>query len=243
MSDNLPRHLAGREQFGHCIGAWLQRSTLNAASFCRAAAMALGSNRLHPAQLSGMRVGLAKQISIYTFDALGALNLASYRQHDKGVNTEASLRELLNLIPPIKSQDGQPFDTSDFADLFLGLRTDWQLPDSWLGVNWADKQQGQEPVSIADLGRCVRSVLQSLPGDILDNLDQLAKYYPSDDQSRILRLKTVVMGLDQFSAAEAETESLAVCVALTAMTEIKIDLQTLLEIESSPEKLASVLQL
>ena len=51
------------------------------------------------------------------------------------------------------------------------------------------------------------------------------------------------MGLDSFAPTEAETESLAICVALTAMTEVKFDLQTLLEIEKSPEKLDRVLQL
>ena len=243
MPEGLPRHFAGREEFAHCISAWLQRSTLNAASFCRAASMALGSSRLHPAQLSGMRVGLAKQISIYTFDALGAVNFASYRYHRQNVDTETSLRELLNLIPPVTSIDGEPLKCSGFSDLFLGLKTDWQLPEHWLGVDWSKGRTEPEPVSIADLGRCVRTVLQSLPGDILDNLDQLAKYYPSKDQLRIQRLKTVVMGLDQFSVSEAETESLAICVALTAMTEVKFDLQTLLDIENAPEKLGSLIQL
>ena len=205
--------------------------------------MALGSNRLHPAQLSGMRVGLAKQISIYTFDAFGAINLASYRYHRQSVDTEASLRELLNMIPPVTNSKGEPLSCCGFSNLFLGIQTDWTLPELWLGVDWTTGQAESQPVSIADLGRCVRSVLQSLPGDILDNLDQLAKFYPSKDQARIQRLKTVVMGLDQFSAGEAETESHPICVALTAMTEVKFDLQTLLEIENEPEKLGSLIQL
>lgn len=243
MPNALPRHLKGREVFASCLQTWLQRSTLNSASFCRATEMALGDNRLHSAQLSGLRVGLQKQISIYTFDAFGALNTAAFNYHVKKIDpANGSLRELLNLIPPVTKGDGAPFATADFAELFLGITQEWLLPGNWLEVDWSAVDP-PKVFAIEDLGRCVRYVLQSLPGDILDNLDQLAKFYPSQDESRVLRLKTVVMGLDSFSAAEAETESLAVCVALTAMTEVKFDLKTLLEIEKSPEKLDRVLQL
>lgn len=205
--------------------------------------MALGDNRLHSSQLSGLRVGLQKQISVYTFDAFGALNAAAFSYHVKQVDpANSSLRELLNMIPTVTNRNGEPLTTADFCELFLGITDDWRLPERWLEVDWSSTEP-QKPAVIEDLGRCVRYVLQSLPGDILDNLDQLAKFYPSQDESRVLRLKSVVMGLDSFSVDEAETESLAVCVALTAMTEIKFDLRTLLEIEKSPEKLDRVLQL
>ena len=243
MANALPRHLKGREVFASCLQTWLQRSTLNAASFCRATEMALGDNRLHSSQLSGLRVGLQKQISVYTFDAFGALNAAAFSYHVKQVDpANSSLRELLNMIPTVTNRNGEPLTTADFCELFLGITDDWRLPERWLEVDWSSTEP-QKPAVIEDLGRCVRYVLQSLPGDILDNLDQLAKFYPSQDESRVLRLKSVVMGLDSFSVDEAETESLAVCVALTAMTEIKFDLRTLLEIEKSPEKLDRVLQL
>jgi hypothetical protein len=239
----LPRHLEGREVFASLLRTWLQRSTLSGASFCRATEIALGDNRLHSSQLSGLRVGLQKQISIYTFDAFGALNAAAFNYHVKKIDpANSSLKELLNMIPPVTKADGNQLATCDFASVFLGITSEWDLPDRWLEVNWSETEPPKPP-TIEDLGRCVRFVLQSLPGDILDNLDQLVKFYPSKDEARTLRLKSVVMGLDSFAATEAETESLAICVALTAMTEVKFDLQTLLEIEKSPEKLDRVLQL
>ena len=243
MPNALPRHLEGREVFASLLRTWLQRSTLNAASFCRATEIALGDNRLHSSQLSGLRVGLQKQISIYTFDAFGALNAAAFNYHVKKIDpANSAFRELLNMVPSVTKTDGKPLMTADFANVFLGITTDWILPARWLEVDWSETEPPR-PASIEDLGRCVRFVLQSLPGDVLDNLDQLVKFYPSQDENRIFRLKSVVMGLDSFAVAEAETESLAVCVALTAMTEVKFDLQTLLEIEKSPEKLDRVLQL
>ena len=50
-------------------------------------------------------------------------------------------------------------------------------------VDWSETEPPKPP-TIEDLGRCVRYVLQSLPGDILDNLDQLVKFYPSKDEAR-----------------------------------------------------------
>ena len=107
MPNALPRHIEGREVFSSLLCSWLQRSTLNAASFCRATEIALGDNRLHSSQLSGLRVGLQKQISIYTFDAFGALNTAAFNYHVKQIDpANSTFKELLNMIPPVTNADG-----------------------------------------------------------------------------------------------------------------------------------------
>ncbi len=209
----LQRHVEGRESFALFLDRWIRQSTLSDAAFCKAANSLLGSNRLHGTQLSGLRNGLCKQISVYTFDALGALATAAYKHHKEGKDYQRDNGNL-NLIPFFGDEEG-PFGMAEVVEMFVGIRETPQLPDEWLGVSW-EKVEGDQPAGVLDIGLTIRRILQRDDGDLLDNLDSLMAHYPSKDEARQLRFKSVVLGLAKLTREESQTETLAACMALTA---------------------------
>lgn len=219
----LKRHGAGREAFAKFLDRWLFQATLSNAAFCRIANAVLGSNRIHPTQLSGLRNGLCKQISIYTFDALGAIASAAYEHHKDGKTFEADNGEL-KLLPPFGDSEGA-FGAAEMAEMFLGLRPCPELPDVWMGMSW--ETEGPPQYGEIDAGRVVRQVLSRRDGDLLDELDILISHYPSQDPRRISRVKAVVLGLEHLETEDMETELLAFCVALGGLTGEKWDLSRL----------------
>ena len=219
----LPRHGAGREGFAKFLDRWLIQSTLSNAAFCRITNAILGSNRIHPTQLSGLRNGLCKQISVYTFDALGAIASAAYEHHKKSKAFSADNGEL-KLIPPFGDTEGA-FGPAEIVEMFLGIRPCPELPNEWMGMNW--EEESPDILGEIDLGRVVRNVLASQDGDLLDQIDMLVLKYPSKDPKRSSRLKAVILGLEAYTAEELETELLAVCVALGSLTGEKWDLSRL----------------
>ena len=219
----LPRHGAGRESFAKFLDRWLIQSTLSNAAFCRVANSILGSNRIHPTQLSGLRNGLCKQISVYTFDALGAIASAAYEHHKKSKAFSADNGEL-KLIPPFGDTEGA-FGPAEMVEMFLGLRPCPELPDVWMGMSW--EAEGPAHYGEIDTGRVIRQILSRRDGDLLDELNLLISHYPSTDRKRINRVKAVVLGLEVLEPEEVETELLGFCVALAGLTGEKWDLNRL----------------
>lgn len=229
---DLKRHLLGREDFSKFLDRWIKQSTLSSAAFCRIANQLLGSNRLHPTQLSGLRNGLCKQISVYTFDALGALSAAVYAYHRQGKTFANVNTDELQLLPPFGDEEGA-YGAAEIVELYLGLRPCPELPENWLGADFKDAIGQDELLADSNVGRVLRAALSQMEGDLLDNLDDLMVHYPSKDADRIQRLKAVALGLEGLDGREGETEMLAICVALTGMTGEKWDLRRLTRNEAS----------
>ena len=196
------------------------------------AGAALGSDRLHPTQLSGLRTGMQKQISIYTFEPLAALNQAASEFHlDKKTFSNPVLDKDIQLIPLAMTQGGHIAGTGDFVNFFLGAGAALTLPDEWLGVTWENASAQLKTVEFPgeDTGKAVRYILKQLNGDMLELIEELAEYYPSNDPERVKRLKMVCLDLEEYPARQAETETLALCTALTGLTGQKIMIADLLK--------------
>ena len=233
----LNRHDTGRSSLAELVDGWIKLTTLSSTAFARAANDCLGSKKLHNVQLEQLRHGLAKQLGCYAFDAIGALNIASYRYHIKEKpHQDKRLNELLMLIPPLHDADG-PFGMAYFVEMFVGLRECPPLPDSWLGAK--KREELPDPEWLAkQMGKTIRSVLQSRDGDIIEQLDRLLEHYPSKDPDRITRCKQVCLGLSTYEPGEAENEALALCMALTGFTDEPWDL-AMLATGSEPQRSSS----
>ena len=226
----LQRHLDGRAAFAVFLDRWVRQSALTSQAFCRIAGAALGSDRIHPTQLSGLRNGMQKQISIYTFEPLSALNHAAAEfQLDKKQFSNPTIAAEIHQIPIATRFDDQIAATADFVDLFLGAGQPLSLPNEWLGVTWQSKPLTPIDFPGEDTGKAVRFILKQLNSDLLQAVDELAEYYPSSDPERVKRLKLVCLDLDEYPAKVAETETLALCTALTRLTGQKIMVADLLQ--------------
>ena len=84
-------------------------------------------------------------------------------------------------------------------------------------------------ISLEYTGKAVRFILKQLNSDLLQAVDELAEYYPSSDPERVKRLKLVCLDLDEYPAKVAETETIALCTALTRLTGQKIMVADLLQ--------------
>ena len=248
----LTRHKQGRKRFARILHLWFEQSMLDPDrtkamnAFCRAAEYALGSNRLHATQLSGLINGTQKQISVYTFEALGALSEMAASYHDplkkkelyEKLNGNPShylekIGNLLNSIPPI-SYGGNWADNSDFADLFLGKVTfdGWRLQDQWNGRGWTTQislltdQPEEDAVATGSLAQGLRNLLAAAPGDMSDKVAQLISIYPdSISQQRIQKIKLVafnVPGDDEFTPEEEQLEAMSLCNALSFLCKQEI---------------------
>ena len=173
---------------------------------------------------------MQKQISVYTFEPLSALNQAAAEFHlDKKEFSNPLLAKDLRLIPIATCLDDQIATTGNFVDLFLGAGSPLVLPDEWLGVAWQGKPITPVEFPGEDTGKAVRFILKQLNSDLLEAIEELSEYYPSSDPERIKRLKLVCLDLEEYPAKVAETETLALCTALTRLTGQKIMVADLLE--------------
>lgn len=226
----LSRHVDGRAGFALFLDRWVRQSSLTSQAFCRLAGAALGSDRIHPTQLSGLRNGMQKQISIYTFEPLSALNQAAAEFHlDKKQFADPTISRDIHLVPIATRFDHELATTADFVDLFLGAGAPLILPDEWLGSSWEGKPLAAVEFPGEDTGKAVRFILKQLDNDLLESIEELAEYYPSSDPERVKRLKMVCLDLDEYPAKAAETETLALCTALTRLTGQKIMVADLLK--------------
>ena len=134
----LLRHSQGRKRFSRLVGLWFDQAQLDGDRsksmklFCRAAELVLESNRLHATQLSGLITGTQKQISVYTFEAFGAVSEAAAFYHKpemhfprreelkRVIGNSSRLEALLIQIPPILHLNDWA-DHRSFTDLFLGI--------------------------------------------------------------------------------------------------------------------------
>ena len=145
---HLPRHIIGRRHFSRVLSLQKKMSGYDDGQIVRAAGLALGVQKIHASQYSGMVLGTAQQISVNTFEALGFLNWCCYTwQKDKSFPTDVpmenrnKLKTYLPHIPVIEWEDeGRgpcPADTSEFVNLFIGRLTmnNFFLPEEWKGVN------------------------------------------------------------------------------------------------------------
>ncbi len=225
----LQRHIDGRAAFAFFLDRWVRQSSLTSQAFCRIAGAALGSDRIHPTQLSGLRTGMQKQISIYTFEPLAALNQAAAEfQLDKKQFANPILQKDIHFVP-IARKNERVATTADFVDLFLGAGSLLILPDEWMGVSWEGNPVAPIEFPGEDTGKAVRYILKQLDADLLESIEELAEYYPSNDPERVKRLKMVCLDLEEYPAKEAETETLALCTALTRLTGQKIMVADLLK--------------
>lgn len=226
----LARHVEGRDAFASFLDRWVRQSSLTSQAFCKLAGAALGSDRIHPTQLSGLRTGMQKQISIYTFEPLTALNQAAAEFHiDKKTFSSKIIRNDIPRVPIATTANNELAVTIDFVNLFLGIGASPILPDSWLGVPWDKKPIAPVEFPGEDTGKAVRFILKQLDSDLLESIEELAEYYPSSSPERIKRLKMVCLDLEEYPAKEAETETLALCTALTRLTGQKIMVADLLK--------------
>ena len=229
----LPRHGKGRENFASFLDRWIVQSTLSNGQVCRLANNMLGSKRLHGQQLSGLRHGLCKQISIYTFDAIGTLATAVWERHNKNQDFAGDDRNELELLPPFGDKHGA-YAMAEIAEMFIGTRPCPELPDVWLGVTWGEKEEAVSVGSL-DLGRTVRAIITKDGGDLIDRVDQLLSHYPTNDEKRQMMMRQVICGMTTLSKEQIDKEAMAVCIALQSFTAENWDLARLSRLASSTQ--------
>ena len=241
----LSRHPIGRQRFAKVIDLWVRQSGLSNAWFCKAAELSLGSNRLHPTQLSGLRQGVQNQISVYTFEGFGALSKCAYAYHEeKRVASKKrfadGLHELLEVIPPLIIEEDFT-DTEHFINLFLGLTpvVHYELPSHWLGADWsiavndlhAPEEPEEEEIEENTLGEGLRIILSTLPGQLDENITKLigclSENVPTDRQNQIRLVALNFPGANEFSPDSTELESATLSMALTKLTGKAITAQDL----------------
>ena len=191
----------------------------------------LGSKRLHGQQLSGLRHGLCKQISIYTFDAIGTLATAVWERHNKNQEFAGDDRNELELLPPFGDAEGA-YAMAEIAEMFIGTRPCPELPDVWMGVTWGEQEEAVTVGSL-DIGRSVRSIITKDGGDLIDQVDRLMVHYPSHDEKRQMQLRSVICGMSTLSKEDTDKEAMAVCIALQSFTGENWDLARLSRLASS----------
>ena len=252
----LPRHNHGRKRFARVVDLWLRQSSLTKPEFCKAAHLALRDNRLHPTQLSGLSHGTQLQISLYTFEAFGALSEAAYGLHSKNAHTLADqkLERLLRHVPPVL-HNGNFATTNDFINLFLGnyYVEDFVLPEEWLGCDWrletsllkdSPELTDEAPEELAgSLGEGMRVILSALPGTLSDNLTKLLNLYPDqvsqDRKSKIALVAHNVPGANEFTPEEEESESLSLSIALTKLSGREISVESIRKAAQTSQALAA----
>ena len=243
----LLRHSQGRKRFARILNLWFEQSMLDTdgsaamKQFCRAAELVLESNRLHATQLSGLITGTQKQISIYTFEAFGAVSEAAAFYHrpemhfpqreklQRVIIGNTRLCAILMQIPPILHLNDWA-DHRSFIDLFLGINdyAYWELQKHWNKQDWAmqlslltDAPESTTVIADGSLGQGLRNLLAAVPGDISTKVAELIGLYPdSVSLERLQKIKMVAFNLpgdDEFTPEEEELEAMSLSTALTLL--------------------------
>lgn len=213
---DLPRHVRGRETFGAMLDSWMKASTLTTNQWVRLGEQCLGVSKLNAAQLSGVRTGVTTQLGVAMFDALAAINNATWQHHRKQKTVvTGNLASKVPFVPPLEI-DGEPLDLADFACIYSGLQEPPAMPENWLGARVAESA----PVDMGKAaGRAIRQAITRKGfADPLDGFAAFISSYPTGDKDRLSRLREVCFGLSEFTPAELDRELVAICVALKDFT-------------------------
>ena len=192
MADTI-QQLLGRERFAGFMDRWFKQSTLTRDEFCSAANAAVGSSRLHPPQLLKLCQGTAKQISIYTFEAIGSLASATYDYHHlKKEKYRGKVAEYMRMIPVITDHKGSRLDFEDIAKMYVG-RTEYfpKFPEQWLGAEWSHRTDYGK----IDLGKQIRLAFKEIDPktEQIEMLRLFMDSYPSQDPALRERIEKVIL--------------------------------------------------
>lgn len=212
----LPRHAMGREAFSVLLDSWIRASTLTPTQWCRLAELCLGVRKLNPAQVSGVRTGVVRQLGVPFFDALASVNAEAWKYHaDKQTKLQGDDVGMIACVPPL-SIDDSPADLADLVLVYVGLEKPPALPERWLEI----KVEQSSPVDMSRAaGKAIRqAVARKGFADPLDGFAAFIAHYPTGDKARLGRLREVCFGISEFSPSEVEQELAAICIALRGFT-------------------------
>ena len=212
------------------LNDWVASTTLKNAQFARVANDALGSVRLHATQLANLRHGLAKSISPYAFDALGALNAAACAKHcgDKAFeHTNPRLERDIAYVRPLLNSDGTAVSTQQLMAQFLGLAACVEPPE--MLAKPAPKFDA-DSLLVQNIGGIILAELLKTSPDKISAVTQAIIHYPSKDAEKLDRLKQVILGEDYFDEEELEDALPALRLMLQDLTEERWSIERLLDL-------------
>lgn len=167
------------------------------------------TSRLHASGINLFLRGRNRTLTSTFFLEVGRLNewVAAVQAGKAAVPQEARLQELVSQATVLRDEEGV-LGPEEMLSIAVGR----MLPPALSKSGGAAAATGSAEAVVP--ARALRAAAAGAGLDIIDDWQQIAGLYPSDDPERLNRLQQVLLGQTHWSTEEAEDEQLASLVLL-----------------------------